>query len=407
MPIPTHELWSPAARQNPTPIYARLRREGQLVRLPGPHDEKPIWLTLDHATAVEVLRDPRLAKDVRHLHPSLHARMSALLGSNGNDALLGPGMLNFDPPDHTRLRSLVSRAFTPKRIADLRVTIEAITARVLDSLRGRDTIDFLTEVADPIPIEVIAGMLGLPIADRPRFRNWADKAMLPPIPENEAARIEGAMVMRAYFDELFARRRAEPSDDLVSALLNVESEIDGRLSSEEVFGMVSLLLVAGFETTVNLLANGMLALQQHPEQLECLRETPGLIESAVEELLRFAGPVEFATGRFFVEDTELHGQRIPAGELVVAGLYAANRDPAQFPEPERFDLARTPNRHLGFGLGIHVCLGAPLARLEVQVALPMILERLPRLRLAVAPERVEWRSNLPLRGLRSLPMRLA
>jgi cytochrome P450 len=402
-----HELWSRAARQNPAPLYARLRAEGPLVRVPGPHDQKPIWLTLDYATTIEALRDPRLAKDVRQLHPSHHARMSALLGTNGNDALLGPGMLNFDPPDHTRLRSLVSRAFTPKRIADLRESIAVITARVLDSVRGRDTIDFLSEVADPIPIEVIAGMLGLPASDRPKFRSFANKAMLPPIAENLASRTDGANEMRAYFEQLFVRRRVEPADDLVSALLGVESEEDGRLSSEEVFGMVSLLLVAGFETTVNLLANGMLALQQHPEQLERLRDEPALIESAVEELLRFAGPVELATGRFFLEDTELHGRLIRAGELVVAGIFAANHDPEQFPEPERFELARTPNRHVGFGLGIHVCLGAPLARLEAQVALPMILERLPRLRLDVAPERVEWRSNLPLRSLRRLPVRLA
>ena len=314
-------------------------------------------------------------------------------------------MLNVDPPDHTRLRSLVSRAFTPRRIAELRGEIAAITAEVLDGLRGRETLDFLDEVAFPIPIRVIAGMLGVPFEDRERFRGWAHAIMLPPLPDLRERRLAAVLEMRAYFDALFARRRGALGDDLVSALLAVEEEGD-RLDTDEVFGMVGLLLIAGYETTVNLLASGTLALLQHPEQLARLRAEPQRIDTAVEELLRLAGPVELAPGRVFVEDTVFHGQTIRAGELVLPVVMAANRDPEVFPEPERFDIDRAPNRHLAFGSGIHHCLGAPLARLEAAVAVPMILDRLPRLRLAVPAATIAWTSGLPVRGLQRLPVRI-
>ncbi|HSP79912.1 MAG TPA: cytochrome P450, partial [Myxococcaceae bacterium] len=279
----------------------------------------------------------------------------------------------------------------------------AITHRLLDAMQERDSADLLDAFAFPLPVTVIAELLGVPVEDQDRFREWTNTIMTPPADGDFTHLMHAGQQFLQYFQDILEQRRAAPRDDLISALLAAEEQGD-RLGPQELLGMMFLLLIAGHETTVNLIGNGTLALLRHPEQLERLRARPELIESAVEEMLRYESPVECSTSRFTVEDTEFHGQLIPAGEMVVAGLLAANHDPEQFPEPERFDITREPTRHIAFGFGIHFCLGAPLARLEGTIALNALLERLPGLRLAEEPEALRWRPRAIVRGLQRLPV---
>jgi cytochrome P450 PksS len=403
MPEPAlHPLFTPAGRADPYPIYRRLRAAQPVCRILEPRGF-PVWLVARYDDCADVLRDPRLTKDRRKLPPASQATYRLL-----NEPLerLTRHMLGSDPPDHGRLRALVSRAFTPQRVEGLRARVEAITGALLDAVQGRETIDLIADFAFPLPVTVIAELLGVPAADRGRFRAWTTALMSTPATEAEAGRQRAAgQDFVDYFHDLLAARRAEPQDDLVSALVQVE-EAGDRLSPEELVGMMFLLLVAGHETTVNLIANGALALMEHPDQREALRGRPALIGSGVEEMLRYCGPVKHSTARWALEDVEIAGQRIPAGEMVMALLLSANRDEERFPEPDRFDLARSPNKHLAFGAGIHFCLGAPLSRLEAQVATSALFGRWPDLRLAVAREDLAWSTALLFHGVQRLPVAL-
>ena len=263
--------------------------------------------------------------------------------------------------------------------------------------------DLLDAYAFPLPITVIAELLGVPLEDQHKFREWTAALINPRGHGGLEAQRNAGMQFIAYFQELLARRRGTPREDLISGLMAVEEQGD-RLNPTELVAMLFLLLLAGHETTVNLIGNGVWALLKHPEQLERLRADPALIDSAVEEMLRYAGPVETSTSRFTVEELELHGQRIPAGEMVSASLLSANHDPEQFPEPERFDITREPNRHIAFGFGSHFCLGAPLARLEATLAINALLERLPRLCFASDPASLQWRESALIRGLKQFPV---
>jgi cytochrome P450 len=398
-PVNRHDLWSPEARANPLPLYARMRREAPVVRLYDPHQRIPVWVVSRYKGAVELLRDTRFVKDTRKLSEAARERFMHV------DLLaqLNQHMLSSDPPDHTRLRSLVAKAFTPRRVEGLRPRITAIIHQLLDGVRDQGGMELIDAFAFPLPVTVIAELLGVPVEDQARFREWTGIIMTPP-EDGDFTRVAYAgQQFFQYFQDIIERRRAEPRDDLISALLEVEEQGD-RLNAMELMGMMFLLLVAGHETTVNLIGNGTLALLRHPEQLERLRARPELIESAVEEMLRYGSPVETTTGRFTLEDIEFHGQVIPAGERVVAGLLSANHDPEQFPEPERFDITREPNRHIAFGFGIHFCLGAPLARLEGALAINALLERLPRLRLAEDVSSLRWRGGILIHGLQRLPV---
>jgi cytochrome P450 PksS len=312
-------------------------------------------------------------------------------------------MLNSDPPVHTRLRALVSQAFTTRRVEALRPRITAISQRLLEAFPPGESVDLLEAFAFPLPITVIAELLGVPSEDQPRFREWTTTLLSPPRSNNLEPLRKTAVQLQQYFQDFLARRRAEPRDDLTSALLAAE-EHGERLTPVELTSMVFLLMVAGHETTVNLITNGVWALLRHPDQLERLRAEPALIESAVEEMLRYCGPVRHSTSRFALQDTEFLGQTIPAGEMIMASLLSANHDPEQFTEPERFDITRTPNRHLSFGSGLHFCLGAPLSRLEAMIAINLLLEHLPRLRFAVDPSALRWRTGLLIHGLEQLPV---
>lgn len=398
-PVHPFDLWSPEARVDPLALCARMRQEAPVARVLSPTQRVPMWIVSRYRDTQELLKDPRFIKDRYKLADEDRLRYFRVEEIGQIDK----HMLNADPPVHTRLRALVSQAFTARRVEALSPRITAITQRLLDAFPPGESVDLLEAFAFPLPITVIAELLGVPAEDQPRFREWTTTLVSPPKSTHLEPLRKTAVQMHQYFQDFLARRRAEPRDDLTSALLAAEEHGD-RLSAVELTSMVFLLLVAGHETTVNLITNGVWALLRHPEQLERLRAEPVLLESAVEEMLRYCGPVRHTTSRFALQDTEFLGQTIPAGEMIMASLLAANHDPEQFAEPERFDLARTPNRHLSFGSGIHFCLGAPLSRLEAQVAIPLLLEHLPRLRFAVDPSLLRWRSGLLIHGLEQLPV---
>jgi cytochrome P450 PksS len=395
------DLASPAFKADPFPFYARLRAEAPVSLVALPSGIRP-WLVTRYDDVALVLRDERFVKDMaKAVAPGAAPplpRMPAMFKP------LSQHMLNADPPDHTRLRALVSRAFTPTLVEGMRGRVQVIADGLLDGIAGRTRWDLIRDYALPIPTTVIAEMLGVPAADRHHFHRWS-QALLQSAGSRWAVWKAFPSVWRflRYIRRLIEVRRAAPRDDLVSALIKAE-EAGDRLSGDELVAMVFLLLVAGHETTVNLIGNGTLALLEHPEQLARLRAEPGLIRSAVEELLRFTCPVETSTRRFAREDATIAGVTIRRGDVVLAVIASANRDDRQFPDPDKLDLAREPNRHLAFGLGPHYCLGAPLARLEGQIAIRTLLRRARGLRLDVAPDRVRWRGGLVVRGLESLPV---
>jgi cytochrome P450 len=380
---------------DPYPMYHRLRAED-----PVHHSPLGFWVLTRYPDVLAMLRDPRLIKE------PIAAFVAARFGVAVPPGL-GLSMLDRDPPDHTRLRGLVSKAFTPRALERLRPEIQQIVDGLLDEVRGRGSMDLIEEFAYPLPVRVICEMLGVPVKDHERFKAWGldiarglDAIMLPPDSPVGQRSVSGRRALAEYFRELIAERRAAPRDDMLSALIAAE-EAGDTLSEEELLATCILLLVAGHETTVNLIGNGTLALLRHPAELRKLRDNPGLIGSAVEELLRFDGPVQ-RTARIPSEDITIGGQTIGKGEMVMPFLGAADRDPTQFPDPDRLDITRSDNRHIAFGMGIHFCLGAPLARMEGQIAINTLLARLPRLTLAT--DQPQFRQSLTLRGLEALPV---
>ena len=310
-------------------------------------------------------------------------------------------ILDLDPPDHARLRALVSRAFTPRSVSRWEGRVQAIADRLLDAVSDHDRFDLIAALGYPLPVTVIAEMLGVPADDMDRFEGWSNDIALTVEPILTPAQVEGvrraAGELFAYFETIVEARRREPRDDLVSALLAAEEEGD-RLSREELLSTMLLILVAGNETTRNLIGNGMLALLRHPDQLKRLRDDPELLEPAVDELLRYDSPVQL-DGRVVREDLEMGGRRLRAGEKVIALIGAANRDPAAFGNPEALDIGRGERSHLSFGRGIHYCLGASLAVMEARIAFRGLLDRFPSIRLASEPR---YRDGIVLRGAESL-----
>jgi cytochrome P450 PksS len=392
---------SVAFKADPYPFYARLRAEEPVYRVTLP-DRRPAWLLTRYDDVAAALKDERLAKDPHNaLTPEQLARRPWMPKFFQP---LSRNMLDLDPPNHTRLRALVSRAFTPRLIEEMRGRVQALADRLLDQAQGQGRMDLIRDYALPIPTTIIAEMLGVPLADRPRFQRWSNAFI---VAGSSRWGVFQAIVpvwkFLRYTRRLAQARRAQPRDDLVSALVEAR-EAGQRLNEDELVAMIVLLLVAGFETTVNLIGNGTLALLRHPDQLERLRNDPGLIRSAVEELLRFESPVEAATERYAREDVTIAGVTIPRGELIFPVIASANRDERQFTDPDKLDLTREPNKHLAFGLGAHYCLGAALARMEGQIAINTLLRRMPGLRLAVEPGALRWRPGLVLRGLTALPV---
>ena len=399
---PRVDLFDPSFKADPYPTYAELRSSAPVYRAALP-DGRGVWLITRYDDVLAVLKDQRFVKDWRGaLTPEQLAQVPPIPEVMKP---LSQNMLDTDPPDHERLRALVSKAFTPRLIERLRPRVQAISDGLLDAVQDRGEMDLIDDYAFPLPITVIAELLGVPAEDRNNFREWSDAAVSGNASQEymEQILIPHMQAFTDYLRALFEEKRSNPKDDLVSALVRAE-EAGDRLSEDELLGMVFLLLVAGHETTVNLIGNGVLALLQHPDQLRKLKEDPSLIKPAVEELLRYDGPVETSTERFAREDVEIGGQVIPRGEMVLVVLAAANHDPERFPDPDELDITRTDNRHLAFGKGIHHCLGAPLARMEGEIAISTLLRRMPNLRLKGSPESLSWRPGMILRGLRGLPV---
>jgi cytochrome P450 len=401
------DLASPAFKADPYPFYARLRAEAPVWRATL-RDRRTAWLVTRYADVAEVLKDDTFAKDkVNALDPEQRAKTPWVPG------FLKPlerNMLDLDDPDHVRLRTLVSKAFTPRLIERLRGRIEALCEELLDAMeRERERegrTDLVAGYALPLPATVIAELLGVPAEDHAKFHRWSNRLVSVSSGRDMLQALPAALAFVRYLRKLVERRRSDPQDDLITALIRAE-EANDQLSEDELLAMAFLLLVAGHETTVNLIASGTLALLEHPEQTERLRRDPSLAKPAVEELLRYTSPVEMATERYAREDAEIGGATIPRGGLILAVLGSANRDERHFEDPDVLDLARDPNRHLAFGRGgVHHCLGAPLARMEGQVALTALLRRFPGARVALAPESLHWRRGLFLRGLERLPLML-
>ena len=401
---PLHDpinIASPEFKANPYPFYARLRAEAPVYRTTLPTRETA-WLITRYDDVVAVLKDERFVKDTSNaLTPEQAANQRWFRKVFKS---LQHNMLDRDPPDHTRLRALVQTAFTPRLIEQMRGRIDRLTNDLLDAVQGRGHMDLIGEYALPIPTTIIAEMLGVPVGDRHKFHRWSNAIISAASSSWQMVKaVPNAWALMRYLRKIIRKRRADPQDDLVSALARAE-EAGDRLSEEELMAMVFLLLVAGHETTVNLIGNGTLALLEHPEQMEMLRKEPALIRPAVEEMLRYTSPVDMATERYAREEVTLHGVTIPRGEMVFVVLASANRDERQFANPDSFDITREPNKHLAFGLGNHFCLGASLARLEGQIAISTLLHRAPELRLIVAPAALRWRRGLLLRGLEALPV---
>ena len=377
---------------DPYSVHARLREQHPVARVVMPGGT-PAWLVTGYAQARAALTDPRLGKLPKGWRPD----PDSLLAS------LDLHMLNLDPPDHERLRKLVNKAFTARRVAELRPRITAITAGLLDDMSTRREVDLLASFAFPLPITVICELLGVPVADRDQFRAWSATIVADTV-SSEVFQAH-ATAMLGYFQALLAARRREPAGDLLSALISARDNTD-RLSENELLSMAFLLLVAGHETTVNLIASGMLALLLNPGELARLRADRSLLDAAVEELLRYVNPVNNATFRFTGEPVEIGGVPIGPNEVVLVSLSGANRDPSRYADPDQLDLSRDSGGHLAFGHGIHYCLGAPLARLEAEIAFADLLERFGSMTLAVPPEALRWRPSTLIHGLESLPVRL-
>ena len=389
----------PEVHEDPYPLYQQLRAADPVHRSP-----LGFWVLTRHTDVLAVLRDPRMSRDLRRSERMRQLRLSPEVDGLLSGEEAAPSMLFVDPPDHTRLRALVSKAFTPRAVERLRPRVEVIVAELLERVAGAGAMDVAEDLAYPLPVTVICELFGVPEPDRDRFRAWSRALvhLLDPLVAADSLEraLQARLALHGYLRELIAERRAHPAGDLLTALIAAEDQ--GRqLSEGELLSMCVLLLVAGHETTVNLIANGTLALLRHPETLAGLRSGAPLPGSAVEELLRYDSPVQF-TSRHATADREIGGRRVRAGETVIAVLGAANRDPAQFPDPDRLDLARAPNRHVAFGGGIHFCLGAPLARVEARIAIGALLARLPGLELG--PEPPVRRDTVTLRGLSSLPV---
>ena len=386
----------PEFNADPYPFYHRLREAD-----PVHHSPLGFWVLTRYDDCVMVLRDPRFGR------AGFEGLLESVYGNTVERGRLPTSMLFRDPPDHTRLRGLVSRAFTPRVVEGLRPRIQQIVDGLLDRVQGAGRMEVISDLAYPLPVTVISEMLGVPEGDRERIKQWSadiarslDAIGLPTDPEIVDRGRTGRHAIGDYFRSLIPERKKRPRGDLLSLLIEAEEQGD-KLSEGELLATCVLLYIAGHETTVNLIGNGLLALLRHPKELERLRDAPSLIQSAVEELLRYDGPVQ-RTARITNADVELAEHKIPKGSMVVPVIGAANRDPAHFPDPDRLDVSRPDNRHIAFGFGIHFCLGAPLARLEGQITLGTLLHRLPR--LALSTERPEWRESQVLRGLKALPV---
>jgi len=400
--------YDPAWVKDPYAVYAALRQSNPVHR-----NTLGFWVFTRHADCLAMLRDRRSSSDGRNVDETTFRQLRAVdiaaqQGPEGMLAEMAPFLFR-DPPDHTRLRGLVQKAFTPRVVEGLRPRLEEICEGLLDDALERGDVDLVADYAYPLPVQIIVEMLGVPAEDHEQFRVWShalarglDPDFLLP-PDAVQQRLGAILSFVQYFASLIEERRQKPGDDLLTRLILAEEQ--GQvLTQAELLSTCILLLVAGHETTVNLISGGALALMERPDQLALVRDDPGVIRGAVEEMLRFVCPVQL-TGRVALEDMEVGGARVAKGEFSMLLIGSANRDPDAFDDPETFDVTRADNNHLGFGFGIHHCLGAPLARLEAQIALPALLRRARRLERMT--DELSYKENIVLRGLEALPVHLS
>jgi cytochrome P450 len=391
---------------DPYPLYRRLREQEPVRRDPL----APVWILTRYDDTFAMLRDPRFKKDpfasIR-LPPQAREQLDVPMADAFRASLETVSMLFLDPPEHTRIRSIFTKTFTPRRIENLRPRMQRMCDEILDRAAARGphaTLELMSELAAPLPVTVIAELLGFPPADYAKIKKWSDEMAdalgLNPTLDQQAAAQRAREEMRKYFDVMVEHLRTAPGDNLLSALLAPEVEV---MNPDELFANSVLLLAAGHETTTNLIGNGMLALLRHPAQLDDLRKHPEIIGSAIEELLRFDPPVQW-TSRVAGETVEMRGQQLNRGDIVLASVGSANRDPAVFKNPDTLDLRRQENRHLSFGTGIHFCLGAALARMEAEIVIGTLVRRFPNLKLLT--RRPRWRKGITFRGVHSLELGL-
>ncbi len=391
-----YDLFSRDFKACPHATFATMRRDDPIY---GHRDRngQTMWYVTRYEDVVAIMRDPRFIKDVSRVNPNHGKRTPTLTKA------INQNMLFSDPPDHTRLRSLVNQAFTPRRVEQMGPAIQATCNQLIDQFITEGTTDLIASYALPLAVIVISDLLGVPESDREHVAEWSQSIISPGgrgLKSSERKRQMRRFV--DYLDAMFTSRQKQPQDDLVSALVQAE-EAGERLNAQELSSMVALLLVTGHETTVNLIGNGVLALLQHPDQLAKLRDNRDLAESAVEELLRFDGPVETSTTRWVGENLEYGGYQMRKGDIMRVVITSANRDETVFDDPDTLDLTREANRHLQFGMGIHYCLGAPLARLEGRIGIMTLLDRLPQLALVDSAE-LSFRPGVLFRGLHTLPV---
>ncbi|MEC1597356.1 cytochrome P450 [Bacillus spizizenii] len=389
---------------NPFSVLGRFREEDpvhqfELKRFGGTY---PAWLITRYDDCMAFLKDNRITRDVKNVMSQEQIKM---LNVSEDIDFVSDHMLAKDTPDHTRLRSLVHQAFTPRTIENLRGSIEQITEQLLDEMEKENKADIMKSFASPLPFIVISELMGIPKEDRAQFQIWTN-AMVDTSESNRELTNQALREFKDYIAKLIQDRRIQPKDDLISKLVHAE-ENGSKLSEKELYSMLFLLVVAGLETTVNLLGSGTLALLQHKEEFEKLKQYPEMIATAVEELLRYTSPVVMMANRWAIEDFTYKGHSIKRGDMIFTGIGSANRDPNFFENPETLNLNRSPNRHISFGFGIHFCLGAPLARLEGHIAFNALLKRFPDIELAAALDDIHWRKNVFLRGLENLPVSLS
>ncbi|MYL65027.1 cytochrome P450 [Bacillus hwajinpoensis] len=377
-------------------FYENLRKDEPITSI-GSSNGNNTWLVTTYDDVLELLKRPSFIKDQSKLFSKSARSEEEPLETK----IFHHMMLDVDPPDHTRLRKLVQPGFNPKAIKELAPRIEAIADQLIDEMKQKNSADLIDDFAFPLPIIVISELLGVPTEDRDKFRKWSN-SIVSASDNMEGEFMNDVREFTEYLTSLFEKRKADPQDDLISNLIKHEEDGE-KLSSDELYSMVFLLIIAGHETTVNLIGNGMLALFEHPDQLELLQNDFSLIEGAIEEALRYYSPVDFSTARWAEEDFEFKGVQLRKGDMVLASISSANRDEKKFENPNQFDITRKPNPHIAFGYGIHFCLGAPLARLEGKIAYEKLLQAFPSIQLAEDPK---WRNMFLLRGLQELKVKL-
>ena len=387
-------------KADPFPFYAQLRTEAPVFPVTLPTKQRA-WLITRYDDVLNVLKDERFAKDRRNAMTPEQLKRSPWIPPMFKP--LERNMLDLDSPDHTRLRALVHKAFRPRLIEQMSDQIQALTNELLDRAEPKGGMDLIADFALPLPLIMIGRILGVPPADNHKFHRWSKTLISGGANRNLFVLIPTVMSFMGYLRKLVKERRVYAKDDLITALVQAKDGSD-QLSEDEILAMIFLLLIAGHETTVNLIGSGSLALLEHPEQLAKLHSEPALINTAIEELVRFVCPVEMATERYTREDITIAGTTIPRGELVMAVIGSANRDANYFDNPDSLDIARKNNKHLAFGYGAHYCLGAALARLEGQIAISTLVQRMPNLRLSIAPDQLRWRGAFIIRGLEALPV---